>query len=151
MEFTVDTWIALGALVFSVGIGFHSIITSRRLRKLQEQVATYELKAHEEAEQWSQRADLQVRLERGPDQIVLRNAGGAVAEDIRLEVQARGGAPNPIQRDAARKLSLLRLDPEEECPFGAFVLWEHDPTLDIQVTWRDPDGAERRVERILYG
>jgi len=96
-------------------------------------------------------ADLKVRLERAPDQIVLWNDGEGEAEDVRLVVTRKVG-PSPIERDARRKLPLARLDPgaENECPFSALVAWEIETGFHCVITWRDPGGDERRKELPLY-
>lgn len=151
MKFTVETLIALVALLFSVVFGIHSMYTARRQTRLQERLAEHELRTHQEALDHSQRADLQVRLERDPDRIVLMNCGGAAARDVHLDVKSANTAPNPIGPHDVRRLPLARLGPDDECPFSAFVLWDYNPAFEIVIQWRDPDGTERRTERTLYG
>jgi hypothetical protein len=99
MDLSPEARIALAALVVSLVFGLQSILTSRRLTRLQELVAEADLRARRKEEEWSQRAHLHVRLEKAPDQIVLWNDGGSDATNVRLQVRSRGGVKNPIERD----------------------------------------------------
>lgn len=106
------------------------------------------MRARKEEEEWGRRAHLRVRLEKAPDQIVLWNEGGADATNVRLQVRSRGGAKDPIEGDARRKLPLPRLQPEDECTFSAFVFWDYGPVFEVEMRQRMtsmvPDAAERR-------
>lgn len=150
MDMTVDTWIALIALLFSVIFGAHSIRTSRRLNTLAEQNAEYELRGHQEADKQKRRANLQLRIVRHPDQIILSNAGEGLATDVYLTVRSSVGERDPIKYDGDRKLPLARIGPGEECSFGASIFWEYDTAFHCDLTWRDLDGVERRDELTLH-
>lgn len=150
-EWSPEAWIALASLLLSLLIGLHSILTSRRLTRLQELVAEADLRARKEEEAWNRRAHLRVQLEKAPDQIVLWNEGGSDATNIRLQVTSRGGVKNPIERDARRKLPMPCLRPDHPVTFSAFVLWEYGPVFDVEIRWQDPDGSEQHEEVTLYG
>jgi hypothetical protein len=145
-----ETWIALAALVVSIATAVHAAFAARRLTRLQEWVAHYDLEAHRAAEAWAHKADLRVRLEKHPEGFLVWNAGGAAATGVRVQITATEGGRSPIERDAQRKLPLARLDPEEECPLIAAIYWDYDTAFDVVLTWQDPDGSERRSERRVY-
>jgi hypothetical protein len=151
MEFTADTWIALAALIVSVGAILFSWVTSRRLNRLQVEVAEAELRRHREDEEWSRRASVRVRLQRDPDQFVIWNDGGADASNVDLQVHCLE-APNrdPVEQARRhRKLPIPRLRSGDKQGVGAFVLWDYTMTFQVVVKWTDPDGAERADEEIL--
>jgi len=150
-EMNAETVISLLAVVLSATAWIHSIRTSRRLNELAERNAEYELRAHQEAEERSQRADPKVRLERNPGQIVLWNDGEAIAEDVGLVITREDGT-SPIVRHDRRKLPLARLHPGRNngCRFSALVAWEIEKEFNCVITWRDSRGGEQRKELPLY-
>ncbi len=151
MAFSADTFIALGALLISAISAFHSVRTSNRQTKLQEQLAAYQLRAHKAAEERSKRADVRISLEWGPDRFVLANVGEARALDVRLEVEAQDYTGAISEAELRRKVPISVLDPRREVAFGALVIWEHSPAFDVRVMWNDIDGTPRRLETVLYG
>lgn len=150
MTFTPDTWIALAALLVSVGSVLFTWVTSRRLNRLQAEVAQAELRKHQEEEEWARHAAVRVRLQKDPDQFVVWNEGGAEARDVDLQIRRPDGESDPIEQ-ARRygKLPIPRLRPGDEYGIGAFVLGEHAITFEVKVTWIDPDGAECSDEESL--
>jgi hypothetical protein len=131
---TPEHWIALGTVVLAA-VGLYWIAHRRC--------------SDREAFKRRRRAHLNVRLERRPDQIVLRNDGEGVAADVRLAVTREKG-PGPIDRDARRKLPLAQLVPEDECRLSALVAWEIDKLFHYVITWTDPDGTKRQAESTIH-
>jgi hypothetical protein len=151
MKFTADTWIALASVVVAVLSAIYTAVTSRRLTRLQVELAEYDLRERRATADLARRADLQLRLESGPDRFVLSNVGGAVARDVHLEVNRANGGPDPIELARRRKLPLARLDPGEHCELGAAIYREYESApFECVITWRDPDGSRQRAERTVH-
>ena len=114
--------------------------------ELTERFAEYQLPAIEQAEQATQRADVDVELRADPQpgfngvryRVFIRNApSGVPATHVDLEFRPREGQKRSLLATGKGQLPIPILHPGQESGFIAGISDDCSPPFDFQLTWMD--------------
>ena len=129
-----------------------SRLTALQTRKIELELEEKE-REKDRLEAAQDRADIRARIyDRGQHshRIEIENASAAIAYEVDIEFLDEKAAGILPQGEREEKLPISRIDPGTTVSLLAALAAGRWPPFNIALTWRDPEGTERRKETMLY-